>query len=329
MLADAIPSQEAVTSLRAALVAARAALTSSETADLDAQTLLAYVLGVDRSYLFTRPEHALTSDQTARFRALVRRRAAGEPIAYITGRRGFYDIDLLVRPAVLIPRPETELLLEEALDLSDNQPGYANMSRSPPPIARPRAPARREGESSAASRVVGVGGCAAWRVYTVADIGTGSGALAVAFARRRPAATVYATDICGAALAIARENAARHHVDLTLLQGDLAQPLIKRGIQVDLLLANLPYIASDELAELAVSRFEPRLALDGGPDGLALIRRLMAQAPDVCGPRAVILLEIGADQGAAVSEMAREILGADCDIRPDYAGLDRIARIQL
>ena len=166
-------------------------------------------------------------------------------------------------------------------------------------------------------------------MYTVADIGTGSGALATGFARQRPAATVYATDICGAALEIARKNAARHHANLTLLEGDLAQPLIERGIRVDMLLANLPYIAADALAELAVSRFEPRLALDGGVDGLDLIRRLLGQIPDVCRPGATVLLEIGADQGAALIKLARDILAVECEILPDYAGLDRIARIRI
>ena len=250
--------------------------------------LLCHALGVERAFLFTRPEQALSAAQWARFDSMLKRRAAGEPIAYITGRKGFYDIDLLVSPVALIPRPETELLLEAALRLSRDRPGL-----------------------------------------TVADIGTGSGALAVSFARQRPAASVYATDVCGEALELARLNAERNRANVAFLEGDLAQPLIERGIRLDLLLANLPYIAADELASLAVSRFEPRLALDGGVDGLRLIRRLLRQLPLVCPPGAVALLEIGADQGAAVVELAHELPGADCEIWPDYAGLDRIARIAL
>ncbi|MDE2750156.1 MAG: peptide chain release factor N(5)-glutamine methyltransferase [Chloroflexota bacterium] len=263
-------------------------LAESDTADLDAQTLLAHVLGVDRAFLFAHADDRLTETQAAAFRSALERRAAGEPIAYITGRKGFYDLDLLVSPAALIPRPETELLLEEALRLSEERPAIS-----------------------------------------VADIGTGSGALAVTFARQRPAATVFATEICGEALAIARGNAQRSGVTMNAFQGDLAAPLIERGIRVDLLMANLPYIAADELDALAVSRFEPRLALDGGPDGLLLIRRLLSQTPAVCHAGAWILLEIGAGQGEAVARLVKGRLDVDCDILKDYAGLDRIARIRL
>lgn len=279
---------ESNTTLRSALRAARIALAASETADLDAQTLLAHVLGVDRSYLFARPESLLTDEQSSRFQAAVERRAAGEPIAYITGDKGFYDIELRVSPAVLIPRPETELLLEAALRLTESRAGFH-----------------------------------------VTDIGTGSGALAIAFARQRPAAKVYASDISGTALAIARQNAERNGAPVVFLRGDLASPLVERGLQVDLLMANLPYIASGELAALEVSRFEPRLALDGGADGLDLIRRLLTQIPALCSEGAWVLLEIGADQGEAVANLVQDRVGARCDILQDYAGLDRIARFRL
>lgn len=284
VLAAAMPAM----TVRSALRAARIALAACETADLDAQTLLAHVLGVDRSFLFARSETYLTADQSARCQAAVDRRAAGEPIAYITGAKGFYDIELRVTPAVLIPRPETELLLEEALRLAEGGAGF-----------------------------------------TVADIGTGSGALAIAFARQRPEAKVYASDISGAALAIARQNAERNCAQVAFLVGDLAAPLIERGLQVDLLMANLPYIASGELAALEVSRFEPRLALDGGADGLDLIRRLLTQIPSFCSEGAWVLLEIGADQGEAVANLLQDRVGARCDILQDYAGLDRIARFRL
>ena len=258
------------------------------TADLDGQTLLGHVLGVDRAFLFAHADERLTEAQLAAFRSALGRRAAGEPIAYITGRKAFYDLDLLVSPAALIPRPETELLLEEALRLSEERPALS-----------------------------------------VADIGTGSGALAAAFARQRPAATVFATEICAEALAIARANAEGSGVEMTAFQGDLARPLIERGIRVHLLMANLPYIATGELDALAVSRFEPRLALDGGPDGLRLIRRLLAQAPAVCQAGAWVLLEIGAGQAEAVAGLAARRLDVDCEILKDYAGLDRIVRLRL
>ena len=274
--------------VRASLRAARRMLASSSSADLDAQALMSYTLGVDRAFLFAHSETVLSDSQAAAFQSAVARRASGEPIAYITGVKGFYDIDLAVSPAVLIPRPETELLLEEALRLVEFRSGGA-----------------------------------------VADIGTGSGALALAYARQRPAAVVYASDISGDALAIARYNGERIGVEVSFLEGDLAAPLIERRIRVDLLMANLPYIASGELGTLAVSRFEPRLALDGGADGLDPIRRLLAQIPAVCRAGACVLLEIGAEQGETVTELVQERLGAQCDILPDYAGLDRIARFRL
>ena len=288
MRAEVSTEVKSLTTVRTALRAARHALVLSETPDLDAQVLLSHALGVERTFLFAHPEHVLTAGQYARIQAAVARRAAGEPIAYIIGVKGFYDLDLLVTPAVLIPRPETELLLEEALRLTENCPGL-----------------------------------------TVVDIGTGSGALAVTFARHRSSASVYATEISRDALRIARSNAQLIGVNVSFLAGDLAEPLIERGVQVDLLMANLPYIASGELGALEVSRFEPRLALDGGADGLAPIRRLLRQIPAVCRVGAHVLLEIGAEQGQAVADLVRGRLGAHCDILRDYAGLDRIARFRL
>lgn len=288
MRAAAFPKVKSSSTIRAAMSSSRATLDSSDTSDLDTQVLLAHILGVDRAFLFAHPERTLSDWECAAFQDAVHRRAAGEPIAYITGAKGFYDIDLQVSPAVLIPRPETELLLEEALRLSEERPDLC-----------------------------------------VADIGAGSGALAVAFARHRPEATVYATEISRDALTIARGNAARNGVKPTFLEGDLAEPLMKRRIKIDLLLANLPYIASDELASLDVSRFEPRLALDGGIDGLALIRRLLTQIPSVCREGATVLLEIGADQGESVARLVEERLGSRCDLLPDYAGLDRIVRFPV
>ena len=276
------------TTVGASLQKARAALVASGTADLDAQALLAHVLGCERAFLFAHPEASLDFQTSMQFQSLLQRRASGEPIAYILGVQGFYDLELKVTPSVLVPRPETELLLEEALRLTADSPGVR-----------------------------------------VADIGTGSGALALTFARHRPQCTVYATEISADALEVARDNAREHCARVSFFRGHLAQPLIERGIKVDLLMANLPYIASDELDTLPVSRWEPRQALDGGPDGLAYIRELLLHAPSVCGPGAYVLLEIGADQGAAVSRLILNLLGADCCVLKDYAGLDRIVRFQL
>lgn len=274
--------------IRAALTAAAQTLSSSDTPALDAQVLLTFALKVESSWLFAHSDELMTDSQCQRYSSLVRRRAKGEPIAYLTGRKGFYDLEFMVTPAVLIPRPETELLLEEALRLTaDNPNGVA------------------------------------------ADIGVGSGALAITFAAHRPAGQVYALDISADALNIARLNARRNHTKLRFLQGHLGQPLIERGIQLDLLMANLPYIPTEDLQRLAVGRYEPRLALDGGADGLDCIRALLPQIPKLCRPGAHVLLEIGADQGASITALVNHRLGAPCDILPDYAGLDRIARFQV
>jgi release factor glutamine methyltransferase len=256
---------------------------------LDAQLLLAEVTGQSRAHVLAHREKSLTAQEATRFDRLVARRADGEPMAYILGRRAFYDRDFTVTPAVLIPRPETEHLLEAALEYAQTQ-----------------------------EDVLAV------------DVGTGSGALAVTFAANAPNATVYATDISPDALAVAGRNARNHDVAVTFLEGDLLRPLIERKLRADLIMANLPYIPSGDLRTLAVGKYEPALALDGGSDGLAAIRRLLKQIPDVANPGALILLEIGADQGAAASQMAREGLRTqDVRVLQDLAGLDRVVRVQV
>ncbi|HEX2622380.1 MAG TPA: peptide chain release factor N(5)-glutamine methyltransferase [Phototrophicaceae bacterium] len=258
----------------------------SPSASLDAQVLLAEVLQVNRAHLLAHPERLLTPDEITRYEIMIARREQGEPVAYILGRKPFYDREMIVTPAVLIPRPETELLLEWALEIARNHP-----------------------------------------VKTVVDVGTGSGALAVTFAALMSDCQVYAVDLSPAALAVARQNATRQQANITFLEGDLLQPLIDRQLKVDLVLANLPYITRDEVTALEVSRYEPVMALDGGSDGLDLVRRLLEQASAACQPQANLLLEIGADQGAAMRNLGREF--ALCEIRHDYAGLDRMVRLQL
>ncbi|MBK8027527.1 MAG: peptide chain release factor N(5)-glutamine methyltransferase [Chloroflexi bacterium] len=201
----------------------------SDSAASDAQALLRRVLAVDRAALLAHPERPLDPAQAAAFEDLIGRAAAGEPLPYILGRWPFYDRDFIVTPAVLIPRPETELLLEQALAFSVD------------------------------------------RALTAIDVGTGSGALAVTLAALRPRAEVFATDASADALAVARQNASLYDVPVTFLLGDLLNPLIERRVHSDLVMANLPYIPSDEVDRLPVSKHEPRQALDGGRDGLDLI----------------------------------------------------------
>ena len=275
--------------IREVLQSAYQRLSAFESARLDAQLLLAHVLEVDKAYLLAYDERLLSNGESARFELLLQRRIAGEPIAYILGTKGFYDLDFIVTPDVLIPRPETEHLIEAALTWAKGKTGLI-----------------------------------------AADIGTGSGAIAVTFARHAPQAQVHVVDVSQAALAIAQKNAEKNQVQIQFHRGSLAQPLIDAGIRVDLLMANLPYIRSDEMPQLAVSQHEPYLALDGGVDGLDLVRELLRQVKHVCHDEALILLEIGAEQGQAVLDFAEKTLAPkQATIIKDYAGHDRIVSIQL
>jgi release factor glutamine methyltransferase len=272
-----------------ALAWARERLAGTDEADLAAKMLLAHVLECTSSELFVYPDRTLTAAQSASYQALLHRRAQHEPVAYLVGHRGFLDLDLLVDRRVLIPRPETERLVERALAL-----------------------ARR------------------WDRPRIADVGTGSGAIAVGLAVALPQARVYALDRSPDALAVARENAARYDVTdrITFLEGDLLAPLPE---PVDLIAANLPYVSEDEYAALppGIRVYEPRVALAAGPDGLDAIRRLLRIARPHLAPGGAILLEIGATQGAAVSALAtRTFPEARVEVIPDYRGRDRIVEIK-
>jgi release factor glutamine methyltransferase len=257
--------------------------------ELDAGLLLAHLLGVSRAYLLAHPERPLAPGEEQAYAALLQRRANREPLPYLTGHREFYGLDLLVNPHMLIPRPETELLVELALTIT--------------PPASP---------------------------LLIADVGTGSGAIAIALAVHLPQALVYASDVSGAALALAAENARRHGVAerIRFLSGDLCSALPE---PVHLLVSNPPYLGDADLAEAPpeVARFEPRPALYGGADGLAVIRRLLAGAGPFMLPGGALLLEIGAAQGAAARALARQSFPAALvEVRPDYAGLDRLLLVK-
>ncbi len=271
-----------------ALAWARSVLAGASDSDaVDATLLLMHVLGVARAALATHPEMELTAAQSAEFRRRLDDLSKGVPLAYVTGTRAFYDRDFRVTPAVLVPRPETELLIEVALDW-----------------ARGREKLR------------------------IVDVGTGSGAIAVTLAAKLPDARVWAVDVSADALKVARENAERYGLRerLTFGRGDLLQPLIESGQQVDLIAANLPYIASDDLRGLRVARYEPQLALDGGADGLDVIRWLIEQAPRVLAVGGYMVLEIGAGQGERVRVLAEAVFPA-ARVILDYAGHDRVVAV--
>lgn len=277
------------------------------TPKLDSELLLGHVLGWTRAQLYTHMERPLSDEEREAFERLVERRLSYEPVAYLIGQKSFYGLDLFVDQRVLIPRPETELLVDLALDIimqADRLAGRSNGNGGDP-----------------AHRVASV---------SVADVGTGSGAVSLAIAANTRAAHICGIDISADALAVARANAQRHHLADRVLffQGDLLEPL---DSPVDVIVANLPYVAQHEWGALApdIAQYEPSLALSGGADGLSVIRRLVGQAPAKLRPGGMILMEIGATQGAEVAVLAREHFpDAFVEIVTDYAYNDRIVRVQ-
>jgi len=250
---------------------------------LEAEVLLSYVLKKDRVYLYANYDKPVNGEEREQFRQIIKRRALGEPSAYITGRKEFMSLELVVSPAVLIPRPDTEVLVETALRLVREEP-----------------------------------------LKTVCDVGTGSGAIAVSMAYYAPQLMVYAIDISPQAMEVAEGNAARHKVEINLLQGDLLEPLLDR--RVDMVLANLPYIPESELSRLdpGVKDYEPRLALTCPGDGLMLYRRLVPQAEIVLSPGGYLLMEIDPRQAEAAQEL---VLGfQEIEIIRDYGGRERVVK---
>ena len=280
------PPTTAADALRAAT--RRLAAADIETPRLDAEVLLRHVLGLDRTALFLRLLESVAADDLARFAALIERRLAGEPVAYLTGTREFMGLPFAVRPCVLIPRPETELLVEWALA----------WLRARPVPTRP----------------------------IVLDVGTGSGAIILSLAHHLgpvwPGLLVGA-DRSRAALSVAAENRARLGLNerVRLVRGDL---IAWCGGPIDLLLANLPYLRPDQVDANPDLGAEPRLALVGGADGLDLVRRLVADAPRALAPRGGLALEIDPSQAETVAGLVATALpDAAVAILPDLAGRPR------
>jgi release factor glutamine methyltransferase len=253
----------------------------SESARLDAEILLARTIDMPRSYLFAHPEDELDGHAFERFAGLLQRRADGEPMAYIMGTKEFWSHELMVNAATLVPRPETELLVDLAL-------------REIPRKAD-------------------------WQIL---DLGTGSGALAIALASERMLCQVTATDVSAAALAVAEENA-RHLClgNVTFLAGHWTEPVRNQRFKV--IVSNPPYVRADDPA-LSELRHEPRSALVAGPDGLDAIRALAAECADILEPAGVLLLEHGADQQGEVFAILEAAGWSEIVGHNDYAGLPRV-----
>jgi release factor glutamine methyltransferase len=246
-----------------------------------------HTTGCSRARLLAYPERLLTPAELEQYRGLIGDRALGYPLPYLTGKIEFYGLEIVVTPDVMIPRPDTEVLVDLALER---------------------------------------------RPSTVVDVGTGSGCIAVALAAHLPEATILGIDISPAALAVARRNLENHSLDerVQLITGDL---LNHRPEPVDLIISNPPYISADEWASLppSILYHEPHLALNGGKDGLEVIRRLLYQCQGLLKPGGTLLIEIGASQGEAVTEIAETCFpesGTSIRVRPDLAGRDRVLEVR-
>jgi release factor glutamine methyltransferase len=276
--------------MAAALAAGRARLAAAgiEDAGLEAQVLLRHATGLSREDLLARLNEGIDREAACRFEEAVSRRLTHEPSAYITGHREFFGIDFEVTPATLIPRPETELLVEAAI-----------------PLGKARSRIRRG--------------------PVFADIGTGCGAIAIALALNVARSDVHAVDLSAEALSVARRNSERYGVAdrVYLHRGDLLTPLPE---YVDVLVANLPYVTTSEWERLPpeIRDHEPRPALDGGADGLDVIRELLREAPGFLRPKGCVVLEFGAGQAEAVKDEARRSFpGYALEVRRDLAGIER------
>jgi len=257
-------------------------------ASLEAEILLRHALEINRVQLYSDLECDIIPSDEEALKELLERRIQGEPSAYITGHREFYGLDFRVDRNVLIPRPETEMLVEKAISLASSHP-----------------------------------------ISSIADIGTGCGAIAISLALNLPTVTIYATDVSASALGIARANCKKHGVTdrIVLLEGDMLEPLPE---PVDIIIANLPYVRESDMPPGGRLSFEPALALNGGEDGLDGIRALCHQAFNKLRSNGFILLEMGQGQAEAVTTLFQEIFPSSrIEVENDLAGIERIASLRL
>jgi release factor glutamine methyltransferase len=290
--------QQAVTELERARVPSHG---------LAAELLLQHALGRDRAWLYAHPEEEVASGEAENFFRLITRRAAGTPTQYLTGKQEFWGIEFYVAPGVLIPRPETEHVVEVALERLKNK--------------------RKPEKSDLTLRRERIG-----RALRIVDVGTGSGCLAVALAHEVPQARIWATDVSRAALAIAWRNAARYDLEsrIEFLEASLLTPFLLGGaaenaVPFDLIVSNPPYVARWEFAGLAreLREHEPQEALLAGETGLEFYRPLIRQAEKVLAPSGAIVLEVGAGQAAEVRALFQEGW-CDLSVTPDLAGIPRV-----
>lgn len=273
-----------------ALARARKLLIASNIDDaaLEGEILLRHVLGISRAQLFTSLDSEIIQRDMDTLKKLVSRRITGEPSAYITGSKEFYGLEFIVNQHVLIPRPETELLVEQAINL-----------------------------------------CLNHKFTTVADIGTGCGAIAVSLAANITTVKIYATDISAQSLKVAEQNCIKHGVKerVTLIQGDMLEPLRE---SVDVIVANLPYVREADIPGQGTLSFEPNLALNGGEKGLDKIEQVCQQAGDKLKRKGKMLLEIGQGQAEDTKVILHKYFPSGIiDIKKDLAGIERVVILRL
>jgi len=283
--------------LKEALSRAQEILVANDIEDavIECEILLRHTLKISRVQLYLDLNQELNPEQEETFWHLVKRRLSHEPTAYITEYCEFYGLDFYVDPRALIPRPESELLVEEALKFASEHPAGKNYP------------------------------------HLIAEVGTGSGAIAVTLALHLPQAKIYAIDISATALEVATVNCQRHQVGnrVQLLLGNMLEALPE---SVDLIVANLPYVRDSEMAELSpeIQLFEPRIALAGGEEGLDKIHQLCQQVGDRLRPEGCLIVEIGLEQGEAVTTSLRRLFpSAQIKVIPDLSGIDRVVSLRL
>jgi release factor glutamine methyltransferase len=294
--------------LKDSLTAAIARLTTENVPSprMNAELLLMFTLGSDRAYLFAHPERELSAEEESRYRSALAERSRGVPAQYITGHQEFWGMDLIVTPAVLIPRPETEHVIETVLELQASGAGR---------------------QAAGQERTSGLGRQSSAAEVRIVDVGTGSGCIALALAKELPHAEIHATDISADALEIARANAARHQLErrIHFHHADLLEEL--KG-DLDFVVSNPPYVGESEedQVQLEVRKFEPRSAVFAGPTGTEVISRLIPQAYQALRPGGWLIMEIS----GTIADGVRKLLPGwqNVQIKPDLQSIPRVVRAQ-